>query len=255
MIILKNFFYLINNLFFPAIRIFFVLYTTHFFRNYLSLHLKVLLSFLFGFFVFSYYPISNFSISSLVGLIIFIEQIFIGIIIGLSINLIFSITNFIGEILGLQTGLSFFNFFDSTNRTNFPILTRFLNIFFIFIFLLIDGHLWIIYIVIKSFEIIPISLKSFNMHVFFFIVQIFGLIFISGLKIIFPFILVLFFINLTLCFLNKFLPQLSIFSIGFPTTAIMTILLLYFLIYYSISYLKIYFDKMFLLIIEIISKI
>ncbi|WP_367675361.1 flagellar biosynthetic protein FliR [Buchnera aphidicola] len=255
MINLQNFISLTNAVFFPAIRIFFILFTSSFLSNYLNVYIQVILSILFSYVIFENFPnLIDCSIFSFDGFIIFLQQIIIGMFIGFCINLIFSIVNVAGEILGLQTGLSFFNFFDSTNRTNFPVISRFLNILFIFSFLLINGHLWIITIIVKSFDIIPISIKYFHFHVLYLLVQLFGLVFMCGLQIIFPFILILLSINLTLFFVNKFFPQLSIFSISFPIISIVGILLLYVFAYYFISYLRIYFDEMFFIIIDLLSN-
>ncbi|NIH16746.1 MAG: flagellar biosynthetic protein FliR [Buchnera aphidicola (Periphyllus lyropictus)] len=249
-----NFYILI--FFFIFLRIYFILFTIPIFNsNYFNLQLRIVLSFFFCFIVINFYSVDFFSLNLLNFLKIIFEQIFIGIIIGFSINLIFSISNIAGEIFGSQTGLSFSNFFDMNTSSNFPIVSRFLNFLIFYLFLSIDGHLWIIHTIVQSFNYIPINIKFFDFRVLFLISSYFSFVFISGIHIILPIIVILLSLNLALCFLNKFFPQLSIFSIGFSIITFAGMISFYFLTFFIISYLDTYFYKNYSSLLKIFYKI
>ncbi|USS94187.1 flagellar biosynthetic protein FliR [Buchnera aphidicola] len=247
-----NLIVLINIIFFLSIRVFFIFYSIPFFNKYLNLYIKVYLSVLLSFVTVFYIPSCSLLFPHRSGLIVFFVQIFVGTFFGLCVNLIFSITHIAGEISGLQTGLSFFNFFDNTNRTNFPVLSRFFNILFIFIFLSLNGHFWIIMMLVKSFYIFPFDCEFVYSRIILSGFQLFEVVFFSGIQMIFPFILILLCINLIIYYLNKIFPQVLIYSVLFPITSIVVILLLYLSIYYFIPFLKIYCDKMFVLTFDFI---
>lgn len=249
-----NFYMLI--FFFIFLRIYFILFTIPLFNsNYFNLQLRILLSFFLCFIVLCSFSVKIFFLNFLNFFNIMFEQIFIGIIIGFSINLIFSISNIAGEIFGSQTGLSFSNFFDLNTSSNFPILSRFLNFLIFYLFLSIDGHLWIINTIIESFNYIPINIKFFNFKILLLISFYFSFVFISGIHIILPIIVILFSLNLALCFLNKFFPQLSIFSIGFSIITLAGMVSFYFLTFFIVSYLNMYFYKNYLSLLNIFYKI
>lgn len=58
---------------------------------------------------------------------VLIQQILIGTILGLSMQLAFASVRHAGEVIGLQMGLSFATFVDPSGGPNMPILARIFN--------------------------------------------------------------------------------------------------------------------------------
>ncbi|NIH41214.1 MAG: flagellar biosynthetic protein FliR [Buchnera aphidicola (Periphyllus aceris)] len=248
----SNFFIVLNNIFYFSIRIFFLFYTAPIFNSmYFSIKIKILLSVMISLGIFKSFPILNFSIFSLTGEYILLKQILIGILIGYSINLIFFITNISGEIFSFQTSLSISNFFDESVMLRSSIISHLLNIFLILVFLSFDGHLWVLSTIIQSFYFFPMDFHFLNIKIFFSMIKFFNLIFISGIHLILPIVIILFCINIYLCLLNKFTPQLSIFSIGFSIINFIGLLSFFVFLLPIFFFLNNYLNKIYLSVLNI----
>ncbi|WP_343152862.1 flagellar biosynthetic protein FliR [Buchnera aphidicola] len=169
----------------------------------------------------------NFSLFSSKGILILIEQILIGMIMGYFIVLIFSISRIAGEIISVQMGLSFSAIFDLNSRLNSLVLSRLISLFTNFLFLSLNGHLIVLQIIIRSFQILPIQNIFFEKKIFFNLVIFFNVVLLQSIMFIFPILISLLLINIIISFLNRICSQLSIFSIGIPTTLIVGIIMLY----------------------------
>ncbi|CPR21066.1 flagellar type III secretion system protein FliR [Brenneria goodwinii] len=159
------------------------------------------------------------------GVWLLIQQMIIGIALGLTMQLAFAVFRIAGEVLGLQMGLSFATFFDPSGGPNMPVLARFLNLLAMLLFLTFDGHLWLISLLSDSFHTLPVSGGgTLNSDIFLSIVRAGGMVFINGLMLALPIVTLLLMINLSLGILNRVSPQLSVFVIGFPVTLTVGIL-------------------------------
>ncbi|CAL4318350.1 Flagellar biosynthetic protein FliR [Buchnera aphidicola (Periphyllus testudinaceus)] len=252
----QDIFLIFNNILYPSVRIFFLFYTAPIFNsNYFSIQIKIFLSLMISLIIFPYFSLLSFHFLSLDSIIILLKQILIGILIGFSINLVLFITNISGEIFSFQTGLSFSNFFDENMLSRSSIMSVFLNSIIFLLFLSLDGHLWIIFTIVQSFYIFPIDFCVFDFHIFFYIVQFFSLILINGIHVIFPIIIFLFFLNISLLFLNKFIPQLSIFSIGFSIINFCGIMSFFYFLFFIFFFLNNYLSEIYLNLLNIFFKI
>ncbi|CAL4318735.1 Flagellar biosynthetic protein FliR [Buchnera aphidicola (Eriosoma grossulariae)] len=234
-----DFFYFLNNILLPSIRILSLFYTAPIFsENCISYKIKIFLSIIISFLIFPFLPESHINFFSYHYCLIFIQQIIIGGFLGFIIKIVFSSVNMAGEIISALIGLSFSNYFDINSRNNLSSISRFLNILILFIFLTFNGHLWLISILSDSFHQIPIDHSVFNVKIFFILVQFSSLLFLNSLKLALPVIILLLILNCIMAFLNRISPQISIFSVGFPITLVVGIFTLNALIPISISFFK-----------------
>lgn len=169
-------------------------------------------------------PTSNIPLFSATGLWLGIQQILIGVAIGLTMQFAFAAVLLAGEVIGMQMGLSFATFFDPFGGPNTPILARLLNLLAMLLFLSFDGHLWLISLLADSFHTLPIQAQPLNGNGFLALAQSGSLIFINGMMLALPLICLLLTLNLALGLLNRVTPQLSVFVIGFPVTMTIGIL-------------------------------
>lgn len=158
------------------------------------------------------------------GLWLAVQQLIIGVALGLTMQFAFAAVRLSGEIIGLQMGLSFAVFFDPGGGPNMPILSRLFNLLALLLFLSFDGHLWLISLLADSFHTLPISDRPLNGDGFLRLAQSGGLIFINGLMLALPLITLLLTLSAALALLNRVTPQLSIFVVGFPLTLTVGIL-------------------------------
>lgn len=144
------------------------------------------------------------------------RELGIGLLIGFVARLIFAAFELAGELIGLQMGLSFAGFFDpSAGHSN--AVGRLLNNFAMLTFVAMNGPLVLLVAVVQSFETFPIATTSFDWSRFDLIALAAGL-FVTGLSMALPFMMLLLFMNCVLGVISRVAPQLNVFAIGFPIT-------------------------------------
>lgn len=149
---------------------------------------------------------------------IMVEQMLIGIAIGLVMHVTFAVVQATGEFIGLQMGLAFATFFDPSSGTNMVVLSRYLYMITLLMFLAFNGHLIVLEILATSFDTLPLGLGGFNAGGFEMLARYGGTIFMSGMLLALPLVGSLLIINLSMGILNRSAPQLTVFNIGFPTS-------------------------------------
>ena len=152
------------------------------------------------------------------GLLILIQQIIIGVAIGLVMRIVFVAVEMAGEIIGLQMGLAFAIFFDPQSSGQVALVGRFLGIIASLAFLAIDGHLLMIALIAQSFNTLPIGTDGITVPTITLLTEWGGEIFKSGLQLALPVLTALLITNLALGILTRAAPQLNIFAVGFPLT-------------------------------------
>jgi flagellar biosynthetic protein FliR len=156
------------------------------------------------------------------GLMIILNEVGIGLATGFAMRLVFATVQQAGEIIGLQMGLSFASFFDRAAGGQTMVLSRFLNLIAMLLFLALDGHLLMLGTLVDSFNGLPIGgnpggtpLSAGGAMA---VARAGGMVFSSGLLLALPMIAALLTLNLAMGILNRASPQLSIFAVGFPVT-------------------------------------
>jgi len=160
------------------------------------------------------------------GLMLLIQQILIGITIGLGMRFVFAAVQLAGDMIGIQMGLSFATFVDPQNSTQTPIVGGFLAIVASLILLALNGHLLMIAALVESFQTIPVSPQPGLALSFERLVALGGEIFRVGLHLSLPVLATLLVLTITMGVLARAAPQINIFAVGFPVTILVGLLLL-----------------------------
>ena len=158
--------------------------------------------------------------ASLNGLWIMVVQMLIGIAMGFSARVIFAAVDMAGEYIGFQMGLSFATFYDPVNSAQTPVITEFLTLLSLLLFLSLNGHLLYLATLAQSFQSIPVGSQLLASGSWLNIAELGGKIFSLGLLLALPVIVALMIANLALAVLTRAAPQLNLFAIGFPLTLI-----------------------------------
>lgn len=156
--------------------------------------------------------------SSASGLFVLVQQIAAGLMMGLSIRLIFAAIEMAGDIAGMQMGLGFANFYDPQNAAFSPVIAQFLGIIAALAFLALDLHLHLLAALADSFQSFPISTAQPSAGAFRTLAEWGGSLFAFALQLSLPLIGALLITNLALGILTRSAPQLNIFAVGFPIT-------------------------------------
>ena len=149
------------------------------------------------------------------GLLSLLQEIFIGVILGFSLQIVSSAITVGGQAISNAMGLGMANMFDP-NLGNVPVISQFLIILSTLIFLLIDGHLIMIDIIFNSFTSFPIGQPLPVMGFLQALIDWTPLIFTGGLLLALPMMIVLLLVNIGLGIITRSAPSLNIIAVGFP---------------------------------------
>lgn len=182
---------------------------------------------------------------SLMGIWMIAQQVIIGVLIGLAMQLAFMTMRVAGELIGMQMGLGMATFYDPIGGPSTSVLSRFINIIALLIFLSLDCHLWLLYGLANSFDIIPITTLPLKANGVLTLIDISRLLFINGIMLALPLMALLLIINMALGLLNRMTPQLSIFVIGYPLTLLLGLIMLTYLMSMLPAFAEFVFEQIF----------
>ncbi len=182
---------------------------------------------------------------SWLGFIIIAQQILIGVLLGFTLRIVFTAIDVAGDLIGMQMSLSFAVFYDPQNAGQTPVLSEFLGLLAMLIFLAMNGHLLTLQVLAESFKLFPITATPFNAGSFAVLLAWSSTLFSAGLLLALPMITALLIANLAMGVLARVAPQLNIFAVGFPVTLMSGFIVLMFSIPYFGAALERLFDNAF----------
>lgn len=209
-------------------RIFVLFYTFSMFRREMAtIRILLTLSFMLSLYVLALSPGQKIG-SDILSLNFFMHQVvqfIIGFSAGLIMNIILDIFSAIGQVISTEIGLSAASLFDP----KFGIITSLTHFYVIIgtiIFLNMNGHLMMIETLVKSFQVIPVTLL---------ITQFYGstiadfsaIIFSGSIIISITIIGAVLMTNIGMAFITKFSPQFNLFSIGLNLTILIGLFCVY----------------------------
>jgi flagellar biosynthetic protein FliR len=158
---------------------------------------------------------------SITALLITVQQVFIGVLMGLMFVMLLQIFVVAGQIVAMQMGLGFASMVDPTNGVTVPVLSQIYLICVTLIFLAMNGHLVMIEMIVESFSVWPVSqdiLGGLGMQpeeLWQFLMRI-NWLFASALLVSLPVITAVLIVNLSFGIVTRAAPQMNVFSLGFP---------------------------------------
>jgi flagellar biosynthetic protein FliR len=155
---------------------------------------------------------------SIYGLWILLQQMLIGIGMGFAARIVFSAVDMAGELIGAQMGLGFATSYDPLNSSQTPVISEFLGLIGLLLFLSLNGHLIYIATLAQSFYAIPVSANPLGAASWLNLAELGSKIFSAGLLLALPVVIALMITNTALAVLTRAAPQLNIFALGFPLT-------------------------------------
>jgi len=156
--------------------------------------------------------------ASLQGLWILAQQMLIGIGMGFAARIVFTAYELAGEFIGFQMGLGFATFYDPLNSSQTPVISEFISLMALLLFLSMNGHLFYFATLAQSFTAIPVSAMPLGTASWLNLAELGSKIFSAGLLLALPIVVALMITNIALAVLSRAAPQLNIFALGFPLT-------------------------------------
>lgn len=152
--------------------------------------------------------------------IITLNQVLIGLAMGLALQFLFAMFVVGGQIIAFQMGLGFASMVDPNSGTTVPVLSQFYVIMLTLLFFALDGHLVFIDIVANSFQLLPIGMNGISVDGFWALALWGGKMYAGAVQIALPLIASLLLINIAFGIITRSAPQFNIFSFGFPVTIV-----------------------------------
>ncbi|RON11393.1 flagellar biosynthetic protein FliR [Pseudomonas brassicacearum] len=154
------------------------------------------------------------------GLLLIAEQILIGALLGFSLQLFFQAFVVAGQIISIQMGMGFASMVDPTNGVSAAVIGQFLTMLVTLLFLGMNGHLVVFEILTESFTTLPVGSGMLVNH-FWEMAGKMGWVLGAALLLVLPAITALLVVNIAFGIMTRAAPQLNIFSIGFPLTLVL----------------------------------
>jgi len=172
-------------------------------------------------------PVPLDEIISLGSFIEIFKQLIVGIAIGFISMMVINTFVLAGQIIAMQTGLGFASIVDPINGINVPAVGQFYLILATLLFWTFDGHLYMIEMIVVSFDAFPIDGPWWTGQQFKEIAHWAGWMFVSAVTISLAPIVSLLIVNLAFGVMTKASPQLNIFSIGFAIAQVTGLIIIY----------------------------
>ncbi|EOG7600287.1 TPA: flagellar biosynthetic protein FliR [Vibrio cholerae O1] len=186
---------------------------------------------------------SDIALLSLQGFMITFEQIVIGVAMGMVTQFLVQIFVMLGQILGMQSSLGFASMVDPANGQNTPLLGQLFMLLATLFFLVSDGHLKMIQLVVFSFKSLPIGSGSLTTVDFRELALWLGIMFKASLAVSLSGIIALLTVNLSFGVMTRAAPQLNIFSLGFSFALLVGLLLCWYIVHGLYTHYDIYWQE------------
>lgn len=159
--------------------------------------------------------------------LIALQQVAIGAMMGFALQMVFGALIFGGQSIAVSMGLGFASMVDPQNGVQVPVVAQYYVILGTLTFLLLNGHLILIQLVVDSFQTLPIAVDGVTRNSLWDMVSWGSRVFAGGLLMALPAMSALLLTNMGMGIITRAAPQLNIFAVGFPMTLMMGLILIW----------------------------
>ncbi|MDG2365023.1 MAG: flagellar biosynthetic protein FliR [Methylococcaceae bacterium] len=191
---------------------------------------RISLALLLTFLIYPLYDWPIIDVTSGLGFVLFLQQVLIGVAIGLIMHFAFAAITSAGAFIATSMGLSMAVVADPVNGHQSPVLAQVLLVIATLVFLSIGGHLIIIEMMLDSFRLIPINEFYVNKEMLWAILQWSSLIFSGAVMIALPAMVTMLLTNSAMGVISRAAPALNVFAVGFPASLFFGLVMIYLLV-------------------------
>ena len=148
--------------------------------------------------------------------ILVVQEVLIGLSLGLLSQVIFSAVEFCGTFIGMQMGFTTASLFDPTMGTQVSVLSVLENLLATLLFMTLEMHHVFLRAIIESYQVIPLGAWHISNELLKFIVATTGGIFVLAIKLAAPLMASLLAATVSLGVMARIFPQMNIFMMSFP---------------------------------------
>jgi flagellar biosynthetic protein FliR len=178
--------------------------------------------------------------------IIILQELLVGLIIGLVSYLILSSCFLAGQMIDTQIGFGIVSVLDPQSNAQVPISGNLYYIIMILMFFLSNGHHVLISAVIESYNIVPIGGIVITSKLLMHIAAVFTEMFVIAIKISIPIVATMLVIDITLGIISRTMPQLNIFAVGVPLKLVIGLIIMFFTFTILVNIISNMFNSMYI---------
>ncbi len=204
----------------------------------IPVRLKVLLALLLAFTVtFTLPPTLPPHAHQAVGFFVYlVVEALTGLLLGFAAQFIFFAVQFAGEVIGFQIGLSLAQVYNPIDGTPSNPLGRLLSMTLLLVFVLVDGHHYVLEALAASFEVVPPAGARLA-HGGLLLQEWMRDFFVTALRLAAPFMITIFLVDTALGVFSRVVPQADLFTLSLPLKLMAGLVLTYLIMQTFIPYL------------------
>ena len=153
-----------------------------------------------------------------------LSELMLGILIGLMAQLFFVAVQFAGQIVGLQMGFGMASVFDPAMQSQVSATAQFYLLLGVLMFLLLDGHHWVLVALGQSFQAIPLGGFRFDAVALGTLLDAATNMFWVATMIMAPVLGVLVLGEVAMAIVARIMPQMNVFVAAFPVKIFLGVL-------------------------------
>lgn len=148
-------------------------------------------------------------------------HVVVGLVLGFAAGLAFSALQMAGQLLGMQIGFALANEIDPVQGAQATLIDEVYAIMAGLVFLVIDGHHWLMLALMQSFDLVPLDGSGFVLPTAERLALLTAAVPSLALRMAFPVMAALLVTDVALGILMRIAPQMNIFSVGFPVKIVL----------------------------------
>ena len=142
----------------------------------------------------------------------------VGLALGFVLQIAFAAPLIASEVIGAPMGIGFASAIDPQNGRSTPALGNFLQILLTLLFLAADGHLVLVDLIVRSYELLPPGAAWLGADKLKNIALFGSYAFLAGLLLALPVGFLLVALNIAMGMLSRSAPSLNLFAVGLPAS-------------------------------------
>ena len=147
--------------------------------------------------------------------VMLVQELFVGFVLGFSMELFFMVVRFASSIMDQTMGLSMAQVYDPTTRTQLTVSSGLYYAFLFMLFMAVDGHVHLIGLYFTSARLIPFGKVQFRPELYEMILELFKSNIVMGLQFAFPIIAMELVTEAAVGILMRMIPQINVFAVNF----------------------------------------
>ena len=180
-------------------------------------------------------PLSQDTIEMTAGLA---SELLIGLVIGLTVRLLFAAFEVAGDMLGIQMGFGAAQLLDPMTSQQSSLISEYFRIIATLVFLSLNAHMIVVAAIVSSYDTIPPFGARLSPALGEEVLQLSQHMFLVALQLSAPVLVALILMNLLLAMLGRAVAQINVFVLSFPITIAGGLLVLGLALPFTVSLLE-----------------